>query len=81
MSAEDFARRNEGAKALVTGGGQGIGFAIARRLVEEGCCKLVLVGRSEEKGKRYHDHIVGRLAELVEWLRGYRGPIGRKAGD
>jgi creatinine amidohydrolase len=39
------------------------------------------LGLSEEKGKRYHDHIVGRLADLVEWLRGYRGPIGHKADD
>lgn len=35
------------------------------------------LGLSEEKGKRYHDHIVTRLAELVEWLRGYHGPIGK----
>jgi creatinine amidohydrolase len=38
------------------------------------------LGLSEDKGKRYHDHIVARLVELVEWLRGYRGPIGRRAG-
>ena len=50
MSGADLARRNEVTKAIVTGGGQGIGFAIARRLVEEGCRKLVLVGRSEDKG-------------------------------
>ncbi|MGN6470646.1 MAG: SDR family oxidoreductase [Rhizobiaceae bacterium] len=52
MSAADFARRNESARAIVTGGAQGIGFAIARRLVAEGCRKLVLVGRSEEKGRK-----------------------------
>ena len=34
-------------------------------------------GVSEDKGKRYHDHIVRRLVELVEWLHGYQGPIGR----
>lgn len=38
------------------------------------------LGLSEKERKRYHDHIVGRLAELVESLRGYRGPIGREAG-
>jgi creatinine amidohydrolase len=36
------------------------------------------LGLSEDKGKRYHDHIVNRLAELVDWMRGYRGPIGER---
>jgi NAD(P)-dependent dehydrogenase (short-subunit alcohol dehydrogenase family) len=44
--------RNAATRAIVTGGGQGIGFAIAKRLVAEGCRKLVLVGRSEEKGRK-----------------------------
>jgi creatinine amidohydrolase len=35
------------------------------------------LGVSEDKGKRYHDHIVTKLAEIVHWLRGYQGPIGR----
>jgi NAD(P)-dependent dehydrogenase (short-subunit alcohol dehydrogenase family) len=52
LSAADFGNRNAEARALVTGGGQGIGFAVARRLVDEGCRKLVLVGRSEEKGRK-----------------------------
>jgi NAD(P)-dependent dehydrogenase (short-subunit alcohol dehydrogenase family) len=43
--------RNKGTRALITGGAQGIGFAVATRLVEEGCKAVVLVGRSEEKGK------------------------------
>lgn len=33
-------------------------------------------GTTEAKGKAYHDHIVGRLCELVDWLREYDGPIG-----
>jgi creatinine amidohydrolase len=37
------------------------------------------LGLSEDKGKRYHDHIVARLGELVTWLRGYQGPIGHRA--
>lgn len=36
-------------------------------------------GVSADKGRAYHDHIVTRLCELVEWLRGYDGPIGRRA--
>jgi NAD(P)-dependent dehydrogenase (short-subunit alcohol dehydrogenase family) len=42
--------RNAGTKAIVTGGAQGIGLAVARQLVAEGCRALVLVGRSKEKG-------------------------------
>lgn len=34
-------------------------------------------GLDEEKGRRYHEHIVRRLCELVEWLRHQDGPIGR----
>lgn len=41
---------NAGARAMVTGGAQGIGFAIARQLVDEGCASIALVGRSREKG-------------------------------
>jgi creatinine amidohydrolase len=34
-------------------------------------------GLSDEKGRAYHEHIVGRLVELVAWMRSYEGPIGR----
>jgi creatinine amidohydrolase len=39
------------------------------------------LGLSEDKGRRYHDHIVQRLTELVEWLRGCNGPIGRSSQE
>lgn len=42
--------RNAETRAIVTGGAQGIGFAVAQQLVAEGCRALVLVGRSPEKG-------------------------------
>ncbi len=42
--------RNEATRAIVTGGAQGIGFAVAKQLVAEGCKALALVGRSGEKG-------------------------------
>jgi NAD(P)-dependent dehydrogenase (short-subunit alcohol dehydrogenase family) len=42
--------RNRDTRAIVTGGAQGIGLAIATRLVEEGCRAVTLVGRSAEKG-------------------------------
>lgn len=36
--------------ALITGGAQGLGYACAQVLIEQGCRKLVLTGRSEAKG-------------------------------
>src|SRR2546429_5434352 len=46
----ELTRRNEGTIAVVTGGAQGIGFAIAEQLVEEGCRRIALAGRNEDKG-------------------------------
>jgi len=40
-----------GTSAVVTGGSQGLGFAIALRLIEEGCRKIVIVGRNVAKGE------------------------------
>lgn len=37
------------------------------------------LGVNAEKGQAYHEHCVLRLVEFVDWLRGYDGPIGRKA--
>jgi creatinine amidohydrolase len=34
------------------------------------------IGISSEKGRAYHEHLVRRLSEVVEWLRTYTGPIG-----
>lgn len=34
-------------------------------------------GLSEDKGRRYHEHMVERLCELVTWMRSYDGPIAR----
>jgi len=44
--------RNSTTRAIVTGGAQGIGYAVADALVDEGCTALALVGRSREKGDR-----------------------------
>ena len=40
-------QRFEGKVALITGGSRGIGFAIAKRLVDEGC-RVVITGRKQE---------------------------------
>ncbi len=50
--------RVEGKVALVTGGGQGLGEAIAKTLIDEGA-KVVITGRSQEK----LDAAVARLGE------------------
>ena len=43
---------NAETRALITGGTQGLGLAIARQLVAEGCRSIVLSGRDAEKGER-----------------------------
>lgn len=48
----DVNTRNAGTSAIVTGGAQGIGLAIARQLAAEGCKKIALVARSGEKGRK-----------------------------
>ena len=37
-------------KCIVTGGSQGLGFAIAERLVAKGCQNIILAARDSEKG-------------------------------
>jgi NAD(P)-dependent dehydrogenase (short-subunit alcohol dehydrogenase family) len=49
--------RNQNTKAIITGGAQGIGFAIARQLAAEGCKSIVLAGRTAEKGARAVDQL------------------------
>ncbi|GLS36803.1 short-chain dehydrogenase [Mesorhizobium tianshanense] len=46
------ADRNSETRAIVTGGAQGIGFAVAEALADEGCRALALIGRSKEKGDK-----------------------------
>jgi creatinine amidohydrolase len=37
------------------------------------------LGLSAEKGRAYHDHVVAKLCEVVDWMRGYDGPVGRRS--
>jgi NAD(P)-dependent dehydrogenase (short-subunit alcohol dehydrogenase family) len=43
--------RNADTRAVITGGTQGLGFAIARRLAEEGAKSIVISGRNAAKGE------------------------------
>lgn len=47
----DASTRNAQTNVIITGGAQGLGLAVARQLVAEGCRKLALMGRSAAKGK------------------------------
>src|SRR2546427_11064531 len=58
-------RRNEGTIAVITGGAQGIGFAIAEQLVEEGCRRIALAGRNEEKSAAAVAQLRARGADAI----------------
>lgn len=43
---------HRGTRALIIGGSQGLGLAVARQLIEDGCRQIVISGRDAEKGER-----------------------------
>jgi NAD(P)-dependent dehydrogenase (short-subunit alcohol dehydrogenase family) len=43
-------KTHSGSRAIVTGGAQGIGYAIASQLAEDGCKSIAIVGRDKAKG-------------------------------
>lgn len=51
--------------ALVTGGSQGLGLAICRQLIADGCRKLVFTTRDTRKG----DAVATDLVESGIWWR------------
>lgn len=68
-------------RALITGGAQGIGEAIARRLAQEGC-DLVLVARNEAKLQAVKAEIErdsGRRVEVVSLDMGAKDSAGQLA--
>lgn len=73
MSAD----RYSGRRALVTGGGSGIGAAIARRLIAEGA-RVTVLGRSEEALRAISSsYVVGDVADPDACLRAIEqtGPL------
>ena len=63
----ESAKKHENTVAIVTGGAQGVGFAIARQLVMEGCTRLLLAGRDTEKGARAVDEL-GSLGATAKFI-------------
>ena len=62
---DDPSLRNQSTVALITGGAQGLGLAIATRLAREGARGLVLSGRSPEKGQRAAEGLQALGAECL----------------
>jgi len=52
MNKSHVTERHTDTVGVITGGAQGVGFAIARQLVAEGCRKLILASRDRTKGER-----------------------------
>src|ERR1700731_2706304 len=49
--SDDYFLRNRSTIAIITGGTQGLGLAIATRLAQEGAPGMVISGRNVEKGE------------------------------
>ena len=49
--------------ALITAGSQGLGLAIAKRLIEEGCKRIVITSRNPAKGAAAVDDLRAMGAE------------------
>ncbi|OSQ36950.1 SDR family oxidoreductase [Thalassospira mesophila] len=44
-------KRHEQSCAVIIGGTQGLGFAVGKRLIAEGCTKMVIAGRNPQRGE------------------------------
>jgi len=64
MSNELFLR-NRTTTAIITGGAQGLGFAIAERLAQEGAHGIILSGRSLDKGEKAAASIQSRGTDCI----------------
>ena len=65
MSDFDPARRNEHTRALIFGGTQGLGFAIAEQLIREGCRHIAIAGRGREAGEKAAQSLSAKSADCI----------------
>lgn len=68
--------RIEGKIAVITGGTQGLGAAIARAFAEAGAAGIVIVGRGVEKGERVAAEITGATGVDVRMVAADLGDMG-----
>ena len=66
---------NSATRAVIVGGTQGLGLAIARQLLDEGCSALVISGRDEAKGEAAAAEL-SRSGARVEFVRADIAEIG-----
>lgn len=59
---------NSSTRAVIVGGTQGLGFAIARQLIEEGCGAIAISGRDQAKGEAAAQEL-SRAGARVEFVR------------
>lgn len=69
--------RLDGKIAVVTGGTQGLGAAIARRFAEAGVASILTCGRSAEKGKAVAGEITRSTGVRVEFVTADLGDVGQ----
>lgn len=60
--------RIEGKIAVITGGTQGLGAAVAEQFAQAGASGLVIVGRDENKGRAVADRITSQSGVAVEMV-------------
>jgi NAD(P)-dependent dehydrogenase (short-subunit alcohol dehydrogenase family) len=65
--------------AVITGGSQGLGLAIAERLISEGCTRLVIAGRGVTKGENAAAHLRKSGAD-VQFLPADMGKVEDAVG-
>ncbi|MEL6745500.1 MAG: SDR family oxidoreductase [Pseudomonadota bacterium] len=65
MPTFDPTQRNANTIAVITGGSQGLGLAVARQLMAEGCTKLALAARSKDVGEAAATALCDEGADVI----------------